>query len=59
MILNAFSGGHDGGYRGFEGEILEFNHETELWTVIGAMKEPKVGHAVSLVSFDDYEKWCN
>ena len=25
--------------------------------MIGAIKEPKRGHAVSIVSFDDYKKW--
>ena len=40
-------------------EIIEFNHETESWTVIGAMKEPKSAAEVSVVSFDDYKKWCN
>ena len=39
-------------------DILEFNQETESWTVIGAMKEPKSLHTVSVVSFDDYKKWC-
>ena len=39
--------------------ILEFNQETESWTVIGAMKEQKKSYAVSIVSFDDYKKWCN
>ena len=40
-------------------EILEFNHETDSWTAIGAMKEQKNGHAVSVVSSEDYEQWCN
>ena len=40
-------------------EIIEFNHETESWTVIGAMKEQKFVTAVSVVSLDDYKKWCN
>ena len=40
-------------------DILEFNQETESWTLIGAMKEPRVAHAVSVVSIEDYEKWCN
>ena len=44
--------------RGYRKDILEFNHESESWTGIGAMKEPKGLHAVSVVSFDDYEKWC-
>ena len=40
-------------------EILEFNYETESWTVIGAMKEQKRGVGVSVVSLDDFKKWCN
>jgi len=40
-------------------KILEFNQDTESWTVIGAMKEPRSSFALSVVSFDDYEKWCN
>ena len=50
------SGGYDGDGRK---DILEFNHETESWTVIGAMKEPRHAHSVSVVSIEDYEKWCN
>ena len=53
------SGGYGRGNIGIRKDILEFNHETDLWTVIGAMKEEKFEHAVSVVSFDDYEKWCN
>ena len=52
-------GGYDGVYTGIRKEILEFNQETESWTVIGAMKEPRENHAVSLVSIDHYDKWCN
>ena len=40
-------------------EVLEFNHETASWIIIGAMKEPKRAHAVSVVTLEDYEKWCN
>jgi len=40
-------------------DILEFNHETESWSVIGAMKWRKLFVSVSVVSIDDYEKWCN
>ena len=39
-------------------QIIEFNFTTESWTVIGEMKEARVHHAVSVVLFDDYEKWC-
>ena len=51
-----------GGYSGRGGhlsQILEFNIENRSWTVIGAMKEERNGCAVSVISFDDYEKWCN
>ena len=50
--MNAKSGNH-------WKEIIEFNHQTDSWTVIGAMKEPKSATDVSVVSFDDYKKWCN
>ena len=40
-------------------DILEFNLLTESWTVIGAMKEPRLAHSGSVVSFEDYKKWCN
>ena len=40
-------------------DILEFNLLTESWTVIGAMKEGKHSNTVSVVSYDDYKKWCN
>ena len=59
-----FIGGYHGydriGYHGeHRKEIVEFNYETESWTVIGAMKEGKQSYGVSVVSFDDYKKWCN
>ena len=43
----------------FKKEILEFNLQTESWTEIGLMKEPEETHAVSVVSFEDFKKWCN
>ena len=51
-----FSGGFNGASTK---EILEFNLQTESWTEIGSMKEGKRKQAVSVVSFADYEKWCN
>ena len=48
-------GGEDGDNRE---EILEFNYGTESWTKIGEMTEPRIIHAVSVVSFEDYEQWC-
>ena len=39
-------------------KILKFQQETETWTEIGTMKEAREAHAVSVVSYDDYAKWC-
>ena len=38
---------------------MEFNPETESWTKIGTMKRSRYYHAVSVVPFDDFAKWCN
>ena len=57
----AFSGGIMGysSSDSIRDEILEYNKETEEWTVIGAMTEPKHRQGVSVVSFADYKEWCN
>ena len=39
--------------------ILEFNLEAEEWTEIGAMKEARSSHAVSVVSSQDFVNWCS
>ena len=52
-----FLGGHET-KRGNK-KILEFNFDTESWTEVGTTKWTRTNHAVSVVSFDDYEKWCN
>ena len=48
---------------GFFGGLLvsiqEFIFGNESWTGIGIMKEGRKFQAVSTVSFDAYEKWCN
>ena len=54
-----FTGGFTNEFNGYRTEIFEFNQETESWTEIGALKGPRCSHAVSAVSFNDYEKWCN
>ena len=48
-------GQYSGGYKK---DILEFIPETESWTLIGEMKESKKYHALSVVSFQDYENDC-
>ena len=54
------SGGYGGGPKN---TILEFSYETETWDEIGAMKETRSSHAVSLMSYDVftqfYAKWCS
>jgi len=55
-------GGYDGDTPSggnFRKEVFEFNPETETWSVIGKMKESRRFHAVSVISFENYEKWCN
>ena len=39
-------------------KIFEFNYETESWTEIGTMNENRGNPGVSVVSYDDYAKWC-
>ena len=56
-IIRCISSGGDDQANKVNKEILEFNYETESWTVISSLPEPK--WAASVVSFDDYEKWCN
>ena len=38
--------------------ILEYHHMTEEWQEIGGMKEARAGHAVTVVKWQDYAKWC-
>ena len=51
------SGGGSSAGRNLD-RILEFNYETESWTEIGAMKLGRYYHAVSVVRYDDFAKWC-
>ena len=54
------SGGYtlDGGAGALD-SILEFNYETETWTEIGTLKAKRGWSGVSVVSYDDYENFCN
>ena len=38
--------------------ILEYFPNTDEWKEVGKMKEAKRSHAVSVVRFRDYSKWC-
>ena len=50
------SGGYDGGYRD---EILEFRPDTEEWSLAGHMIKARYDHAVSTITFEDVNKYCN
>ena len=55
-VKSISSGGH---VVGGNKKILEFNFDTESWTEIGTMMVARGRHAVSVVPYDDYAKWCN
>ena len=57
FLIRRFLGGWDG--FNVYNNILEYNPETEEWQEIGAMKEARYSHAVTLVSYEDYAEWCN
>ena len=62
-IRSISSGGYDGTPGGAKGEsilrnILEFDQEAESWTEVGKMQEGRAEFAVSVVSYNDYAKWC-
>ena len=55
LLHIAFIGGYFGYYRK---NIIEYNHKTEEWQEISAMKEARAGHAVTVVSWEDFADWC-
>ena len=55
LLHTGFIGGYFGYYRK---NIIEYNHKTEEWQEISAMKEARAGHAVTVVSWEDYADWC-
>jgi len=50
-----------GGFDGYniKNSILEYNQETEKWFEIGSMRTGRYGHGVSVVSLDEYARWCH
>ena len=54
-VIKYFLGGHT---TNDLNNIFEFNNETEAWTEIGSMKETRRHHRLTIVSYDDYAKWC-
>ena len=57
MDIYFYSGGQDE-TRYTMNDILEYDPETEKWTQIGTMREERLGHAVSVVDFEDYADFC-
>ena len=39
--------------------ILEFSPETESWTSVAMMREPRERHAISVVNYEDFAKYCD
>ena len=39
-------------------DILEYDHETDKWTLIGTIREARDALAVSVVDFTDYAEFC-
>ena len=56
LIKYMYLGGFDGS--NIKNLIMEFNPENEKWVEIGSMKTGRYAHGVSVVSVDDYVRWC-
>ena len=39
-------------------DILEYDPETDKWTQIGTIREPRRVLGVSVVNYRDYADWC-
>ena len=53
-----FQGGFDIASNSIDA-ILEFSPETESWTSVAMMREPRGGHAISVVNFEDFVEHCD
>ena len=40
------------------GEIAEFDKEKRKWTIIGTTNNKRTDHAVSVIKYSDFSKWC-
>ena len=53
------TGGHDGDKGTFHhDDILDFSKETLAWTKIGILENGRYRHAVSVVNYSDFKKFC-
>ena len=57
-LLTKCSGGRDDYYYYLD-EIVEFSPTSEEWTVLDNMMEARGYHAVSVISSDDVQQFCN
>ena len=53
-----FLGGYNNVYN-LKDTILEFNPESESWTSVDMMREPRAWHAISVVNFEDFAEHCD
>ena len=54
-----FTGGIDDFFPGFLDEVIEFNTDTEEWSVVENMSEGRRLHATSVVDITIAEQFCN
>ena len=47
-----------GGYV-YQDSIFEFSPVSESWTSVATMRVPRAGHAISVVNFEDFAKYCD
>ena len=40
-------------------DVLEFDAEKGVWNKIGSMSIKKVGHALSVINYEDIQAYCN
>ena len=53
-----FIGGTDDSAVGFLDEVIEFNTDSEEWSLVENMREGKRGHAASVVDINIAKQFC-
>ena len=56
FAITKCSGGYDGDYLD---DIVEFSPSTGKWSLLGNMMKTRGYHAVSVVSSDNFQQFCN
>ena len=56
--LLLISGGHGKGVNSVSNAVFEFDQTSRNWTVIGATNIKRANHAVSVIKYSDFSKWC-